>query len=497
MAALGTPPPSSDITPEPLYLRRREFIKNSLLFSATAAGVGGSLLWLTKGGRATTNAAPQATDAATHAGQVAADGGKVAGPSPALQIARRSPLSTDESMTSERDVTAYNNFYEFGTDKTDPAENAGTLRPRPWTVAIEGEVASRGTIDIDELLNWFPLEERVYRMRCVEAWSMVIPWVGFPLGDLLKRVEPTSQRQVRRVQTLLDPEQMPGPAARLLEWPYVEGLRLDEAMHPLALLAVGLYGKELPNQNGAPLRLVVPWKYGFKGIKSIVKIRSPRRSRRRPGTSPRPSEYGFYANVNPDVDHPRWSQATERRIGELRAGAPRCRSTATPSRWRACTPAWTCGGCFKQARPYEPMSVTSQPPAIPVPRAAAPRRRTAPLPWLKPAFFAGSLLPLVVMAVRGVRGDLGANPIGEALNQLGLLALIFIVAALACTPLKTICGWTWPLRVRRMVGVFGFFYAVLHVSTYTGLDQNFDWSAIYTDVTKRKFIFVGFSAFVL
>ena len=308
MSALGTPPPSSEITPEPLYLRRREFIKNAVLFTATSSSVGGSLLWLTKGGRASPKQTPPAPDT------VAAAEAHAAG----LTIVGRSALSTDEPMTPERDVTTYNNFYEFGTSKSDPAENAGTLRPRPWMVAIEGEVSKPQVVDVDQLLRWLPLEDRVYRMRCVEAWSMVIPWVGFPLGDLLKRVEPTSRAKYVVFTTLLDVEQMPEQRRQVLDWPYVEGLRLDEAMHPLTILAVGLYGKVLPNQNGAPLRLVVPWKYGFKGIKSIVKIRVTETQPPTAWNIAAPHEYGFYANVNPAVDHPRWSQASERRIGEFR-----------------------------------------------------------------------------------------------------------------------------------------------------------------------------------
>jgi sulfoxide reductase catalytic subunit YedY len=308
MSALGTPPPSSEITPEPLYLRRREFIKNALLFTATSSGVGGSLLWLTKGGRASPRQAPPSTDTVVATAASATD----------LTIVGRSALSTDELMTPEPGVTTYNNFYEFGASKSDPAENAGTLRPRPWTVAIEGEVSKPQVVDVDRLLRWFPLEERVYRMRCVEAWSMVIPWVGFPLGDLLKRAEPTSRAKYVAFTTLLDVEQMPEQRRNVLDWPYVEGLRLDEALHPLAILAVGLYGKVLPNQNGAPLRLVVPWKYGFKGIKSIVKIRLTDTQPPTAWNIAAPHEYGFYANVNPAVDHPRWSQASERRIGEFR-----------------------------------------------------------------------------------------------------------------------------------------------------------------------------------
>src|SRR5216684_6793822 len=256
MNKFGKPPPASEITSEPLYLRRREFIRNALLFTATSTGVGGSLLWLMKGSRASE---PKSSPANASA--------------PPLTIAGRSAYSTDEPMTPNRDVTTYNNFYEFGTDKSDPAEDAPTLKPRPWTVSIEGEVRKPLVIDIDQLIKWFPLEERVYRMRCVEAWSMVIPWVGFPLADLLKRVEPTARARYVALTTLLDPQQMPEQKGRVLDWPYVEGLRLDEAMHPLTLIALGLYGRILPNQNGAPLRLVVPWKYGFKGIKFIVHMR--------------------------------------------------------------------------------------------------------------------------------------------------------------------------------------------------------------------------------
>jgi sulfoxide reductase catalytic subunit YedY len=223
----------------------------------------------------------------------------------------------DDKLTPYEDVTTYNNFYEFGTDKGDPARNAHTLRARPWSVVVEGEVHRPGTFEVDELIRRFPPEERVYRLRCVEAWSMVIPWMGFPLASLLKAVEPTSQARFVAFTTLQDPEQMPGQKRGVLPWPYVEGLRLDEAMHPLTLLVTGLYGKTLPNQNGAPIRLVVPWKYGFKGIKSIVRIRLVREQPPTTWNIAAPREYGFYANVNPEVDHPRWSQARERRIGEL------------------------------------------------------------------------------------------------------------------------------------------------------------------------------------
>jgi sulfoxide reductase catalytic subunit YedY len=294
-------PLSSEITPESLYLRRREFIKNAALFLATAGGVGGALTALS-GGKRPGNAAPPPGEPP---------------PSPPAFFIERSDYSTDEPKTSYEDVTTYNNFYEFGTDKEDPSRNAHTLKPRPWSVAIDGEVAKPAVVDIDTLMGLFPIEERIYRMRCVEAWSMVIPWLGFPLGLLLERAQPTSRAKYVAFTSLLDPEQMPGQKRRVLDWPYVEGLRMDEAMHPLTILAVGLYGKVLPNQNGAPIRLVVPWKYGFKGIKSIVRISLVSEQPPTTWNLSAPNEYGFYANVNPAVDHPRWSQATERRIGEI------------------------------------------------------------------------------------------------------------------------------------------------------------------------------------
>ncbi len=222
----------------------------------------------------------------------------------------------NEEWTSFDSVTHYNNFYEFGTGKEDPAANADTLRTRPWTVQIDGLVAKPQAIDIDRLTKLFPLEERIYRFRCVEGWSMVIPWTGFPLAKLLSLVEPLGSAKFVVFETLRDPRQMPGQRYDVLQWPYVEGLRLDEAMHPLTLLTLGLYGRVLPNQNGAPVRLVVPWKYGFKSIKSIVRIRLVDRQPPTSWNRSAPNEYGFYSNVNPEVDHPRWSQARERRIGD-------------------------------------------------------------------------------------------------------------------------------------------------------------------------------------
>ena len=239
-----------------------------------------------------------------------------------LKAARNDAQSLREPATKFESATTYNNFYEFGVNKPDPARLAHTLKPRPWTVRVDGLVHKPKTYDIDDLLRLSPLEERVYALRCVEGWSMIIPWIGFPLASLLKRAEPTGQAKYAEFTTLLDPSQFPGQRSSLfgfsLDWPYTEGLRLDEALHPLTLLTVGMYGQVLPNQNGAPVRVVVPWKYGFKSAKSIVRIRLTSEQPATAWNKAAPQEYGFYSNVNPAVDHPRWSQATERRIGEFR-----------------------------------------------------------------------------------------------------------------------------------------------------------------------------------
>ena len=226
-------------------------------------------------------------------------------------------FTTTETLNTYEQITSYNNFYEFGTDKADPARNAKSLRTRPWTVVVEGEVRKPRSFGIEELLKLAPIEERIYRLRCVEAWSMVVPWAGYSLSELIKQVEPTANAKFVEFHTLLDPKQMPGQKTAVLQWPYVEGLRMDEAMHPLTLIGLGLYGELMPNQNGAPIRLVVPWKYGFKSAKSIVRIRFVETMPMTAWVRSAPSEYGFYSNVNPKVDHPRWSQARERRIGEF------------------------------------------------------------------------------------------------------------------------------------------------------------------------------------
>jgi len=280
-------PRPSEITPESVYRGRRTFLKTSALGAALLAGCS------------------QAED------EVVSGGGEL------WTTPVKGPFSTDETPTPYESVTTYNNFYELGTGKRDPSRNAHNLKPRPWSIAVEGECARPGVLDIDEFVRPYALEDRIYRLRCVEGWSMVIPWVGFPLNTLLSRFEPTSRARYVAFQTLYDPQMLPGQRRKVLDWPYVEGLRMDEAMHPLTLMAVGLYGKVLPNQNGAPLRLVVPWKYGFKSIKSIVKIRFVDKEPPTTWNRAAPDEYGFYSNVNPDVRHPRWSQRKERRIGEF------------------------------------------------------------------------------------------------------------------------------------------------------------------------------------
>jgi sulfoxide reductase catalytic subunit YedY len=285
----------SEVTPRDIYVRRREFLKvaGNTALAVTAAGAIGGVLTSTEEAEAQNPNAQKLTNL------------------------KKSPFDTDEKLNSYKDVTTYNNFYEFGLDKSDPSRYAGALKPRPWSVVVEGQCAKPGNYNIEDVMKWFPLEERIYRMRCVEAWSMVIPWVGFPLADFVKRFQPTGQAKYIKFTTLVDPRQMPGQTVPNLKWPYVEGLRLDEALHPLAIMAVGLYGEVLPNQNGAPIRLVVPWKYGFKGIKSIVRVTFQEQQPLNTWQQTRADEYGFYANVNPDVDHPRWSQKSERRLGEF------------------------------------------------------------------------------------------------------------------------------------------------------------------------------------
>ena len=285
---------SSEITPQGIYRDRRDLIK------LMATGAAGAALAGWAGREALAQGVQKPGKLATLVGAKSAVAGAV----------------TMEKVTDYKDVTTYNNFYEFGTDKSDPARNAHTLVTKPWSVSVEGLVKNPKTFTLEELLKLSPQEERIYRLRCVEGWSMVIPWVGYSLSELIKKVEPLGGAKYVEFHTLADPKTMPFVGSRVLDWPYVEALRLDEAMHPLALLAFGMYGEVLPNQNGAPVRMVLPWKYGFKSGKSIVKIRFTDKEPRTAWNKAAAQEYGFYSNVNPLVDHPRWSQATERRIGE-------------------------------------------------------------------------------------------------------------------------------------------------------------------------------------
>ncbi|HEY3129005.1 MAG TPA: protein-methionine-sulfoxide reductase catalytic subunit MsrP [Acidobacteriota bacterium] len=283
--------PSSEITPRNVYLNRRKFL--------AAASAASAALFASRG--LVDMISPSKTALA---------GTK-------LQGVSKGPFGTDEKQTPYKDVTHYNNFYEFGTDKEDPAEKSKNFKTSPWAVSVEGAVNKPKTYDLDAIMKLAPLEERIYRHRCVEAWSIVVPWIGFPLNALIKQVEPTSKAKFVAFQTFYDSKQMPVARYAGIPFPYVEGLRMDEAMHPLAILCVGMYGETLPNQNGAPVRLVVPWKYGFKSIKSIVKIRFVEKQPPTTWNLAASNEYGFYSNVNPSVDHPRWSQATERRLGEF------------------------------------------------------------------------------------------------------------------------------------------------------------------------------------
>ncbi len=286
----------SQVTPKKLYLSRRRFIAGSTALAACA--VTARLFGRESGGKA-----QEMT------------GSRPLPQKPEIAKSRRFILP-DDKLTSYQDATGYTNFYEFSTGKRDPARLARDLRTRPWTVSVEGLVKTPLSYDIDDLIRQFPLEERIYRWRCVERWSMVIPWIGFSLAEFIKKCEPAPAAKFVEFTTLYDPEQMPFQKTKVLRWPYVEGLRMDEAMHPLALLAVGMYGEYLPPQNGAPIRLVIPWKYGFKSIKSVVRVRFVEKMPKGTWTKERAEEYGFYANVNPYVSHPRWSQEKERRFGE-------------------------------------------------------------------------------------------------------------------------------------------------------------------------------------
>ena len=281
---------SSEITDEKLYHNRRQFMKTAAAGAIGIAAGSGILSSLA-------SAAPL--------------------PGDVWHPRNKSPYNTDEALNSYQDITTYNNYYEFGTDKDDPAANSGKFKPFPWKVSVEGEVKKPALYNLEDLIKGFTIEDRIYRHRCVEAWSMVIPWAGFPLKDFINRLAPTSKAKFVEFTTVLRPEEMSGQQRNVLQWPYIEGLRMDEAMNPLTFMVTGLYGKPLPNQNGAPLRIAIPWKYGFKSCKAVVKIRFMETQPLNTWNIMAPQEYGFYSNVNPDVDHPRWSQAKERRIGDF------------------------------------------------------------------------------------------------------------------------------------------------------------------------------------
>ena len=442
---LSREPSRSEITPEALYLRRREFIKNTALAAGHRRGRRRQPVWLV-GQR-------PPPDAPVEQPLVQAD-------LPARPLPRAATTPTSRRRPTQS-ITTYNNFYEFGVDKDDPARNAHTLQTRPWSISVEGEVANPQVIDIDTLLQWFPLEQRIYRMRCVEAWSMVIPWLGFPLADLIKRLEPTANAKFVEFTTLLNPEQMPGERDNILDWPYVEGLRMDEAMHPLTLMAVGLYGKMLPNQNGAPIRLVVPWKYGFKGVKSIVKIRFT-------DTQPQ-NDLGAGQLRTSTASTPTSIRRSTTRAGARPPSAASARSTPAQD------------AAVQRLRRPGRQPVRRHGPAEELlsgqrrSRAARRMPSRAPLPWLKPGLFVGALAPLGLHGRRGRRPTRWApTPSPRPRTELGLTALVLLVASLACTPASKLFGWTWTARIRRELGLFAFFYAALHFLVYLFLDQGLD-----------------------
>ena len=448
--------PSSEITPQSVYLNRRAFMKGGIA-AASLLTTGWVYRRLNRPGSAV-------VDTPALAGLKAANEGK-------RGIA--SGFRVDEPMTPLQSVSNYNNFYEFTTDKESVAAAAAGFVSKPWQVAVEGMVHKPRVFDLDELMKAIPLEERVYRMRCVEGWSMVIPWSGFPLAKLLERVEPMGGAEYVAFETLLDPERMPGQKADVLPWPYIEGLRMDEAMHPLTLLAVGLYGHELPAQNGAPLRLVVPWKYGFKGIKSIVKItlvanaagddleHEPHRTSTAssPTLTPRSTTRG-------GVRRP--SNGSASRV----VGRRSC-STAMARRWPISTRAWTCGQ-------------TSE--------AAARMKVTR---FARFTVLLNCAVPVILLGWDAWRGQLGANPVNFAIRTTGLLSLIFLLLTLLVTPVSRITRWSWLGQFRRMLGLCAFFHACLHFLIFFGFDRGASASSTLSEIIKRPYLMVGTIGLVL
>ena len=326
------------------------------------------------------------------------------------------------------------------------APAAANFETKGWHVSVEGLVQKPKTFDLDEILKLSPPEERIYRMRCVEAWSMVIPWVGFPLSKLLDAVQPLSSAKYVAFETLLDPKQMPGQKSDVLEWPYVEGLRMDEAMHPLAILASGIYGHVLPPQDGAPIRLVVPWKYGFKGIKSIVKIKLVANQPRTTWNVAASNEYGFYANVNPQVDHPRWSQATEQRIGE--SGR---------------RPTLMFNGYAEQVgHLYAEHGLADE---------FLTGMKENDIQYAKLLVLVNGAVPLAILGWDAAHHQLGANPQNFAILTTGMMTLIFLILTMAVTPVRKVTGWNWLANLRRMLGLYAFFYGCAHFLLFFGLDR--------------------------
>ena len=392
------------------------------------------------------------------------------GPGASCPTSARVRSAPPRRLNSYDDITSYNNFYEFGTDKDDPKPNSKNFKPTPWTIAVEGDVAKPAKYALEDFIKPSVLEERIYRLRCVEAWSMVIPWVGIPLADVIKRVEPTGKAKYVEFKTLLDPARMPGQRSRVLDWPYVEGLRLDEAMHPLTILAVGLYGEVLPNQNGAPIRLVVPWKYGFKSIKSIVKMRfmekQPVNTWRADAAAA--STASTRTSIRRSITRAGARRASAASATSLPNRRRRC-STATPSRSPASTPGWTC------ARTIEADRRSSS-------RSSSPRR----------------CLPAAALVYGFFTSNLTANPGDYITDQTGTWTLAFLVISLTITPLRRLTGWNAIIRLRRMLGLFSFFYAVAAPAHVGGASSTcFDVTAMIEDVAKRPYITVGMATFVI
>ncbi len=468
--------PEREVTPHEIYLRRREFLAlgaATLIGSALATA---PLRALAAGEDVGSGSGPAVVPPPGSAARV--DSSRTPGGPSGWDLPgfTKGGYGTDEKQTPFKDVTTYNNFYEFGTGKSDPAANAHTLRPRPWTIEAEGELKQPRTIGFEDLLKWFPLEERIYRMRCVEAWSMVIPWIGFPLADLITRLEPSGSAKYVAFTTLYDPEQMPGQKRGVLDWPYVEGLRMDEAMHPLAILAVGLYGMAVAESGrGAP---------AARGAVE-VRIQGDQVDRQDP----------LHAGATAD-DLEHLGAERVRLLRECESpGRPPPLEPGEGTKDRRVPQARHADVQWLRRSGREPLRGNGPAEEL---LAMRSRAREIALTILKPATFAAALLPLLKIGYDALLGaGLGADPIAEVLNRLGFWTLTILTASLSCTPAKLIFRVTWPLRIRRMLGLFAFGYAALHFAFYLGVDQFFDFHAIFTDIAKRKFILVGFAAFLI